>query len=410
MNVDDGTVERTYQRTHPWITFRFGLGELDPSDWMRLGEAASKIQWISSAVLKPETAQQLHLIYLAKGIQATAAIEGNTLDEAEVRRLMEGGLRLPRSQQYLAQEVQNVLDACNGIAEAIERGGAGGLSTETICRYNSQVLKGLELEEGAAAGEIRKGSVGVGRYLGAPAEDCRHLLDRLCEWLNGPDFRQEPDDDYNFLKLTAGAIAAHLYLAFIHPFDDGNGRTARLVELRILAEGGLPLAACHLLSNHYNRTRTRYYQILDRASRVEPYGVREFFSYALRGLVEGLDEQIDWIVNNQLVTAWENYINEQFAGRDTPAGRRRAMLVRDLPPDPPTPRAEITYVSPRVAEAYAGKTSKTVSRDLDRLLEMGLVRRIGGRGYASNLSQMSSFKLRTALPGAQEHPIVDSLD
>jgi hypothetical protein len=26
-------------------------------------------------------------------------------------------------------------------------------------------------------------------YRGAPAEDCEHLLERLCEWLNGPDFK-----------------------------------------------------------------------------------------------------------------------------------------------------------------------------------------------------------------------------
>ena len=398
MDIDDSAVERTYQRTHPWIDFKFDLSELQPSDWMRLGEADSKIQWISSAVLQPEIAENLHHIYLTKGIQATTAIEGNTLDEEEVRRLIEGDLRLPRSQRYLAQEVQNVLDACNGITEAIRQSSAGGLSAEAICRCNAQVLKGLDLEEGAVSGEIRKGSAGVGRYLGAPAEDCRHLLDRLCEWLDGPDFRQEPDDDYNFLKLTAKAAAAHLYLAFIHPFDDGNGRTARLVELRILAEGGLPLAACHLLSNHYNRTRTRYYQILDRASRVEPYGVREFFSYALRGLVEGLDEQLDWIVENQLKTAWKNYIDEQFAGRDTPAERRRAMLVHDLRPDRPTPRSRITHVSARVAEAYAGKTSKTVTRDLNRLLEMGLIRRIDARGYASNPSLLRKLLPRRAGP------------
>lgn len=411
MDIDNGSVERTYQRTHPWINFRFDLSELRPSDWMRIGEADSKIQWISSTLLQPEIAENLHHIYLAKGIQATTAIEGNTLDEKEVRRLMEGDLHLPRSQRYLAQEVQNVLDACNGITEAIRQSSAGGLSAEAICRYNAQILKGLDLEEGAVAGEIRKGSAVVGRYLGAPAEDCRHLLDRLCEWLDGTDFRQEPDDDYSFLKLTAKAAAAHLYLAFIHPFYDGNGRTARLVELRIVAEGGLPLAACHLLSNHYNRTRTRYYQILDRASRAEPYGIVEFFSYALAGLVEGLDEQLDWIVENQLKTAWENYIDEQFAGRDTPAGRRRAMLVRDLPPDPPTRRAEITYVSPRVAEAYAGKTSKTVARDLNRLLEMGLIRRVGDRGYVSNLSLLRKLLPRRAAPAAaQEKPIVDSLD
>lgn len=398
MPIDDGRAERTYQRTHPWIDFRFDLSDLKPADWMHLGEAAAKIQWISSAVLLPEISEQLHSIYLAKGIQATAAIEGNTLDEEEVRLLIEGDLRLPRSQQYLAQEVQNVLDACNGIARAVERGNAGQLSAEAICRYNAQVLRGLDLEEGAVAGEVRKGSVVVGRYRGAPAEDCRHLLDRLCEWLNGPDFRPEPDDDYRFLKLAAKAAAAHLYLAFIHPFDDGNGRTARLVELRILVEGGLPLAACHLLSNHYNRTRTRYYRVLDRASRVEPYGAVEFFSYALTGLAEGLEKQTDWIVENQLKAAWENYINEQFAGRDTPAGRRRAMLARGLHPERPTPRSEITRVSPRVAEAYAGKTSKTVTRDLNRLLEMSLIRRASNRGYASNPSLLKLQQPRRAVP------------
>lgn len=399
MPIDDGRAERTYQRTHPWIDFRCDLSDLKQTDWMRLGEAAAKIQWLSSAVLLPETAEQLHGIYLAKGIQATTAIEGNTLDEEEVRLLIEGGLRLPRSQQYLAQEVQNVLDACNGIAQAVEQGSAGELSAEAICRYNAQVLRGLDLEEGAVAGEVRKGSVLVGRYRGAPAEDCRHLLDRLCEWLNGPGFRPEPDDDYIFLKLIAKAVAAHLYLAFIHPFDDGNGRTARLVELRILVEGGLPLAACHLLSNHYNRTRTHYYRVLDRASRVQPYGVEEFFSYALTGLAEGLEKQTDWIVENQLKTAWENYINEQFAGRDTPAGRRRAMLTRGLHPERPTPRSEITRVSPRAAEAYAGKTSKTVTRDLNRLLEMGLIRRIGARGYVSNPSLLKQQPRRSVPAG-----------
>lgn len=388
--------DRTYHRTHPWINFEFDLGGLKPADWMRLGEATAKLQWLFSAVLQPEIEEKLSFVYLAKGIQATTAIEGNTLEEEEVQKLLKGKLRLPPSRQYLAQEAQNVLDAYNGIVGEVREGGARELSTESICRYNTRVLHGLDLEEGAVPGRIRTGSVVVGRYRGAPPEDCRHLLDRLCEWLNSPDFKAEGGDEYGFLKLAAKAAAAHLYLAFIHPFDDGNGRTARLVELRLVIEAGLPLAVCHLLSNHYNRTRAEYYRVLDRASRVEPYGVGEFFSYALAGLVDGLDEQIDWIVLNQLMTAWENYITEQFAGQDTPAGKRRAMLVRDLPPDPPTPRSEITRVSPRVAEAYAGKGAKTVARDLNLLLKMDLIRREGRQGYASNPSLLYAFKPRTA--------------
>ncbi len=386
---------RTYLRTHPCINFRFDPRELKPTDWMHLGEATAKLQWIFSAVLQPAIEEKLSFVYLAKGIQATTAIEGNTLEEEEVQKLLEGNLRLPPSRQYLAQEAQNVLDAYNGIVREVREGGARELSTELICRYNSRVLQDLDLEEGAVPGRIRTENVVVGRYRGAPPEDCRYLLDRLCEWLNGPDFKTD-DTDNGFFGMMAKAAAAHLYLAFIHPFDDGNGRTARLVELRIMIEADLPLAVCHLLSNHYNRTRAEYYRVLNRASRVEPYGVGEFFSYALAGLVDGLDKQIDWIVLNQQMTAWENYITEQFAGQDTPAGRRRAMLVRDLPPDPPTPRAGITHVSPRVAEAYAGKGPKTVTRDLNRLLEMGLIRREGRQGYASNPSLLDAFKPRTA--------------
>ena len=396
MSIRSYQTERTYLRTHPWINFEFDLGVLEPADWMRLGEATAKLQWIFSALLQPAMENKLSFVYLAKGMQATTAIEGNTLGEEEVQQLIEGNLRLPPSQQYLAQEVQNVLDAYNGIVREVREGGARELSTELICRCNAQVLQGLDLEEGAVPGRIRTGNVVAGRYRGAPPEDCRYLLDRLCEWLNGPDFKAESNDEYGFLKLAAKAAAAHLYLAFIHPFDDGNGRTARLIELRIMIEADLPLAACHLLSNHYNRTRANYYRVLDRASRVKPYGVGPFFSYALAGLVDGLDEQIGWIVLNQQMTAWENYITEQFAGQDTPAGRRRAMLVRDLPRDPPTPRAGITRISARVAEAYAGKGTKTVTRDLNRLLEMGLIRREGRQGYASNPSLLYAFKPRTA--------------
>ncbi len=63
-----------------------------------------------------------------------------------------------------------------------------------------------------------------------------------------------------FAVTVAKAVLAHLYIAWIHPFADGNGRTARLVEFQILAQSGLiPLPAANLLRDHYNKTRDRYY-------------------------------------------------------------------------------------------------------------------------------------------------------
>ncbi len=54
------------------------------------------------------------------------------------------------------------------------------------------------------------------------------------------------------------AIVAHLYIAWIHPFGDGNGRTARMVEFKICLSSGIAVPAGHLLSNHYNETREAY--------------------------------------------------------------------------------------------------------------------------------------------------------
>lgn len=383
--------KREYTGTHPWITFQVDLGELSHLDWMFLGEARAKCDQIAGTPLTPEIADRLHGLYLAKGVHATTAIEGNSLSEEEVSRLLAGALRLPPSQEYLAQEVENVVAACNAIAGQVIGHGPLPLTVDDICRYNEQVLEGLNLlEQEAVPGEIRQHNVVVGRYRAAPAQDCRYLLERMCDWLNGPDFAGDIDDSLGFVKVAAKALAAHLYLAWIHPFGDGNGRTARLVELRILVESGLPFPVGHLLSNHYNRTRGLYYRALDRSSKVKPYSTREFFSYALGGLVDGLQEQIEWIERQQLHLAWESYVYEQFADKNTNAARRQQRLLLDLDYETPTPRSLITTITPRIALEYAGKTSKTVTRDLNLLEDKNLIVRTP-QGIVPNLDLVRAF-------------------
>ena len=113
---------------------------------------------------------------------------------------------------------------------------------------NEAVLRGLEVGDHVAPGRIRTANVSVGRYRCPDWQDAGYLLARLCETLDGFD---PPDGDRHAFAILK-AIFAHVYLAWIHPFGDGNGRTARLVELAVLLEAGLPLPACHLPSNHYN--------------------------------------------------------------------------------------------------------------------------------------------------------------
>ncbi len=374
-------MKRKFETSHPWITFALDLRRADAALWLNFGETASKCEHLAGVPLRPETAQHLHEIYLAKGAAATTAIEGNTLSEEQVLQHIQGKLQLPPSMEYLRQEVDNVVRACNGIAAAI----TGPEDDPHLCAdllrgYNRQVLEGLELKEDVRPGEFRTHSVVVGSvYRGAPAEDCPWLMDRLCEWLNGPDFHP-PHERYRVPFAILRAIMAHLYLAWIHPFGDGNGRSARLLEFHLLLASGVPLPAAHLLSDYYNRTRAEYYRQLDQASK-NGGDVLPFIRYAIQGFVEGLREQLKMIRSQQWQVSWENYVHEVFReGKASTNQKRRRDLVLDLSTQGDFVEvSRISQLTPRLAVAYAGTTERVLRFDLSEVEKMGLIERQPGK-------------------------------
>lgn len=364
---------RTYQKTHPWLKFSLDLRELEHTIWILLGEAVSKTEHIAGVPLDPDAARELHALYIAKGVLATTAIEGNTLTEDEVRRYLEGHLELPKSRQYLGQEIDNIVEACNRIGDEIINKKSGPISDAQIREYNRLVLSKLPLQEDVVPGELRKHSVIVGRYRGAPAEDCEFLLNKFCEWLNDLDLPKGFEQPYSILS----AIAAHLYFVWIHPFGDGNGRTARLIEFRYLLQAGFPTPTAHLLSNFYNMTRTEYYRQLDKASKTEGRMI-DFIAYAVQGLADQLREQLQVIRDHQGDTTWRNYVYERFGkGSATHLRRRRLVLeLSKITKDEGWVRvSEIPDLTPRLAREYAERTSKTLARDLNALLKMNLIQR-----------------------------------
>lgn len=366
------TFFRPYLRTHPWITFKADLRPAPAGLWVLLGEARSKCEHVSGVPLPSSVARKLNQLYLAKGVHATTAIEGNTLTEEEVERHIEGKLSLPESRDYLKQEVDNLIGSFNGIVASIhENGPSTLLSSELICRFNADVLRGLSLDADTIPGKIRKHSVGVGRYRGAPAEDCEFLLAAMCRWLNEAHF--DSDNQLGLAAAVLKAVLAHLYIAWIHPFGDGNGRTARLVEFYLLVNAGVPVPSAHLLSDHYNQTRLEYYRQLDHAS-ASHGDVIPFILYAVQGFVAELKQQLDHIRQQQWTLAWKDFIDEQF-GQDGSATRQRQKdLLLDLSAQAePTPKNRLVELSPRVARAYARKTEKTLDRDVAALVEAGLI-------------------------------------
>ena len=366
---------------------------------MLLGEARSKVEHIEGVPLLPEVAQELHSVFLAKGVNATTAIEGNTLSEEQVRMRLDGKLQLPPSQEYLQQEIDNVLEAVNLIGKDLVASGPKPFTVEMIQSFNRLVLKHLPLPDEVVPGRLRTHPVGVGNYRGAPAEDCEFLLERLVEWLNG---QLTADVEVNMVHAIIRAVLAHLYLAWIHPFGDGNGRTSRLVEFQILVSAGVPFPAAHLLSNHYNLTRAEYYRHLEASSRSsDPI---PFLTYAVRGFVDGLRQQLRLIWGQQMDLAWEHLVYGRFRDAHSPTShRRRTLLLRLGEEHDPVPTAKIRRLSPELAETYAGKTVKTLTRDLNALEAMHLIRRDGG-GWRANLDIVVAF-----LPAKVHDPDVSGL-
>lgn len=382
------TKTRSYIKSHPWFSFELDLRKVNYQLWMALGEAQSKCDHISGIPLQPDIQKHLHTLYLAKGVHATTAIEGNTLSVEEIQDRIEGKLDLPPSREYLGKEADNIIRGCNEIMDRVMQSGPADLDFEKIKEYNRIILEGLALAEEVVPGEIREHSVGVVRYRGAPPEDCEYLLTRMCEWLNG-DIREQKKENLIAFGILR-AIAAHIYIAWIHPFGDGNGRTARLVEFEILLANGVPTDAAHLLSNHYNQTRDEYYRQLDSASKSNGQ-IIPFIEYALQGFIDGLKEQIRVIREAQLQITWRDFIYDNFRNISGSTNERRRKLILDISEKTePIPLKDIRHVSPRIAELYASKKDRTISRDINELISMELLER-KGKGFFPKRERMLAF-------------------
>lgn len=382
---------REYETTHPWLHFELNVESLGAVHWMLLGEIRSKVEHLRNTPLKPETAQEMRTVSLARGAHATVAIEGGTLTEDQVRQAVDGTLELPASQQYREQEIDNVITAFNQInLGADEHGNLFGLTFDGMQDINRQVLNELPREDWIRPGEISLKAVGVARYLGAPREDCEYLLERLCEWINGSYFRRDESEDWQCPLRVIAAIVAHVYFELIHPFGDGNGRVGRMLEFQVLRASGVPSVAAHLLTNHYNETRDEYHRHLAAVSARDD--LIPFLQYAVRGFAEQLTLHIEQVHEQQWADRWEQLIYERFGNRNSEADVRRrnlALAISRQGLEGLVRIADIPTLTPKLAAAYATKSAMTVTRDINALVELELIERDGRRSVRPLVDQLA---------------------
>lgn len=366
--------------THKHISFNKEW-ELDIDCSYMLGECDAYVKALTDTPLKPEYRDKLLRVSLIKGAQATTAIEGNTLSQEEIEKLDEGW-KLPPSKEYLEIEVRNILDAFNELLREIVVDGKVRIITPDLIKdFHRMIGKNLGDHFDAIPGRLRDDNRVVGRYLAPDHKFVPKLIDTLCEWLRR-EFHYS--DGQNFSTLVVQAVITHVYIEWIHPFGDGNGRTGRLLEFYILLRTGLPSIVSHILSNYYNMTRPEYYRQLDQARKNR--NLSGFIKYAVLGFRDGLKENLNIIQQNQFLIFWHYYIYESFKDvkytkRD--AFKRKRELMLKMPINQEFDVDQIIELTPGIAKKYATANRATILRDLKELQELDLLVKIG-RKYTPN--------------------------
>lgn len=185
------------------------------------------------------------------------AIEGNTVSLRETRLVIEQGLTISGKTLREHFEINNHQKAI-GFVESIAKRRTAVTEAEVL-EIHRLVLDNIETE---FAGRYRTGRV---RILGANFVPPNHL--KVRELISGllSETSKNPE------SLDAVGLAAHFHHRFvwIHPFYDGNGRTARLLMNLLLMRNGFPPAI--ILVND----RKKYYRALDQANNgnFEPFGL-----------------------------------------------------------------------------------------------------------------------------------------
>ncbi len=220
-----------------------------------LGEIEGAKAVIEVLPLPPDTTLRLRHDALQRSTRSSTQIEGNPLDALAVRRAI---ARSERTGSDAEQEVRNywrALDRVEEFAEAITP-----ISEAFIKELHRIVI---------VRGRGRRGSRSQYRTTECPVVDTvtrridyappepgdvPQLMQELVEWLSSKMAKELP-------APIRAAILTHRFLS-IHPFDDGNGRTGRLLATSELWRSGYRMRGFFSFEEYFNADRELYYQNL----------------------------------------------------------------------------------------------------------------------------------------------------
>ncbi|MEA5415970.1 Fic family protein [Synechococcus sp. BA-132 BA5] len=364
-----------------WPQFRWKSSALDPL----LEQARSARQELLSRLetLEPPLDREAISALLGRESLGTAAIEGELLDPGQVRSSIARRLHLPlaEGQPAASAQVEGLLDVLLEATSTLE----APLTLATLNHWHQRLfaagpdglrairIGGLRDE---APMQVLSGAIGRDRlhFEAPPRDQLEEQLEAFLDWVASPPAQLDG-------LLRAGL--AHLWFLTLHPYQDGNGRLARAITDRLLAQdcraqSQQALAACALcISAQILREREGYYTALERCQRGD-LDVTSWLSWFLEQLTAAAASNgavIDAV--RRKAAFWWSHRHSGFNSR------QQKLLNRLLDAEPEGFTGGMTL---RKAIGLTKVSRATAWRDLAELVEQQAIEPIGeGRSRAYRL-------------------------
>jgi Fic family protein len=189
-----------------------------------------------------------------------------------------------------------------------------------------------------------------------PADQLPERVRLMCRFAN------EGDEGEPFIHPVVRAILLHFWLAYDHPFEDGNGRTARILFFWLMKVRGYWLAEYLPISRLIRNAPARYARAFMEAE-TDGGDTTYFLMHQLDVIARAIDDLHDYL---QRKTAEVKDVERLLRGADFLNGRQLALLteaVRD-------PGASYSYDSHATSHRISHETARV---DLLGLVERGLL-------------------------------------
>ncbi len=316
---------------------------------------------IGRAKILPQQELKLRRQALIRMTHSSTAIEGNRLNINEVGALLaQKKIDAPQRDIY---EVQNYLKTLKYIEKIIKT--EQSITEKVLFNIHKLVTdKTLPKEQ---CGHYRKSRVYVVRrrqgfpdevvYKGPEANKVPELCKNLIRWV-----AESEKKEINPI-IVAGIV--HQEIAAIHPFSDGNGRTARALATLILYRLGYDFRRLFALEDYYNRDRQLYYKAINIGENYEKR--RTDFTPWLEYFVKGFKEEID-SVRSMIVALSGRKINKNIKSQIFL--NKEQMEILDF-------LGQIGKITAKDVADIIKCPKRTAQLHLQKLKKLGMIKQVG---------------------------------